>query len=117
MSLLEQQHILARLYTDADFRHRFLKDPTKIGAESGLHANEIAEIASIAPELKFFSESLIAKRLNEAAKMLPVLRRLLAAKFHPAFVAFAPTFNPRSLKKHFEDAIEFCSFIDGDSGY
>ena len=49
MSLQKQQNLLAKLYTDAEFRRAFLSEPEKIGAENDLSEREIAEIAGIMP--------------------------------------------------------------------
>ena len=117
MGLLEQQNVLARLYTDAKFEQDFRADPEKVGDENGLSSNEIADINSIASEeLEFFSESLIWKRLREVEKMMPLTRKILGDDFRPAFLEFAPTFNPGGIKKHLEDAVEFCRFLENGDG-
>lgn len=118
MSLREQQDILARLYADGGFREEFLADPQEIGRRHALADDEIAEIASILPEsLNFFAESLTAKRLHEAKKLLPVLSRVLGDAFREAFVAFAAGFNPQTIKKHLEDAVEFSRFVERTDGF
>jgi len=112
MSLQEQQNFLAKLYTDAELRRAFLSAPEKIGAENDLNEREIAEIAEIMPEeLNFFADSLFWKRLREAEKFLPVTRKILGEEFSGKFREFSQTFNPRTVKKHFEDALEFCRFL------
>ncbi|HEY8560692.1 MAG TPA: hypothetical protein VIL74_09980 [Pyrinomonadaceae bacterium] len=112
MSLKEQQNLLAKLYTDAEFRRAFLSEPEKIGVESGLSADEIREIAEIMPEeLHFFADSLVWKRLGEAEKFLPLTRRVLGEDFTGNFREFSQTYNPRTVKKHFEDALAFCRFL------
>ena len=112
MSLLETQNFLARLYTDEDLRLAFLSEPEKIGAENNLTEKEIAELAAILPdELNFFADSLVWKRLREVEKFLPLTRKLLDKKFEVYFRKFSQNFNPKSVKKHLEDAIEFGSFL------
>ena len=114
MGLEQQQNLLARLYTDADFRRAFLSEPEKVGAENDLTGAEIGELAAIMPEeLNFFAESLFWKRLREVEKFLPLTRKVLAADFTALFREFSQTFNPQSVKKHFEDALEFCLFLHG----
>jgi hypothetical protein len=112
MSLEEQQNLLAKLYTDAEFRRAFLSEPAKIGAENELSEREIEEIAEIMPEeLNFFADSLVWKRLREAEKFLPLTRRVLGEDFAKYFREFSQKFNPQTVKKHFEDALEFCRFL------
>ncbi len=112
MSLQQQQNFLARLYTDAEFRREFLSSPEKIGAENDLNGKEISEIAEIMPEeLIFFAESLFGKRLREVERLLPLTKKALGDDFTKLFRAFSQGFNPQSVKKHLEDALEFSKFL------
>jgi hypothetical protein len=112
MSLLEQQNLLARLYTDEVFRRDFLQEPLKIGTENGLNATEILELTEVMPdELNFFSESLFVKRLREVEKLLPLTHKVLAKDFQTHFRQFTNNYNPQSVKKHLEDAIGFCKYL------
>jgi hypothetical protein len=112
MSLYEQQNFLARLYTDENLRRSFLSEPAKIGAENDLSENEIDELAAVIPdELNFFADSLFWKRLREVEKFLPLTQKVLAGDFEKHFREFAQIYNPKSIKKHLEDAVEFCSFV------
>ncbi len=112
MSLQKQQNLLAKLYTDAEFRRAFLSEPAKIGAENDLSESEIAEIADIMPEeLNFFAESLFWKRLREVEKFLPFTKKALGEDFTNNFREFSRFFNPQTIKKHFEDALGFAEFL------
>ncbi|MGQ0543218.1 MAG: hypothetical protein ACT4O9_15445 [Blastocatellia bacterium] len=112
MGLREQQNLLARLYTDSDYRNVFFSQPESFAVDSGLNEAEIAEISTIFPEeLRFFSESLIWKRCREAEKMLPLLQRVLGSEFRTVFSDYADTYNPQTIRKHLEDSIEFCNFV------
>jgi hypothetical protein len=112
MSLREQQNLLAKLYTDAEFRRAFLSQPEKIGAENFLDETEIAEIAAIMPEeLEFFAKSLFSKRLREVGKFLPFTKNVLGADFTKQFGEFSRKSNPQTVKKHFEEALGFCRFL------
>ncbi len=112
MSLLEQQNFLARLYTDENLRRRFLSEPEKIGLENDLTEPEIAGIAAIIPEeLNFFADSLFWKRLREVEKILPLTRKVSGGSFEKYFREFSQNYNPKSVKKHLEDAVGFCSFL------
>lgn len=113
MSLLEQQNFLARLYTDENLRRAFLCEPEKIGKENNLDEKEIADLAAIVPEeLNFFADSLFWKRLREVEKMLPLTRKFLAEKFEKYFREFSQNYQPNSVKKHLEDAVEFVNYIN-----
>lgn len=112
MGLKEQQNLLARLYTDAKFRRDFLSQPEKIVEGYGLTSVEIKEISEIMPEeLEFFADSLFWKRLRETEKFLPVTRKVLGEDFTTHFREFSQNYNPQTVKKHFEDALEFCRFL------
>lgn len=106
------QSLLARLYTDADLRERFLASPQKIGFEHGLNKTEVEQITGILPgELKFFAESLFHKRLREVEKLLPAARKVLDKDFAVLFREFSRQFLPGEIKKHLQDAIEFAGFL------
>lgn len=112
MSLLEQQNLLARLYTDEQFRRAFLSEPEKIGKENLLTENEIAEIFEVLPEeINFFAESLFRKRLREVEKLLPLTHKIAGVNFARFFREFSQTYNPQTVKKHLEDAIAFCHYL------
>lgn len=112
MSLLETQNFLARIYTDENLRREFLSAPEKIGKDNELTEDEICEIVEIFPdEINAFAESLIWKRLREIEKFLPLTRSYLKTDFEKHFRDFAPTFNPRSVKKHLEDALKFTNYL------
>lgn len=116
MSLSEQQNLLARLYTDAEFRRAFLTAPEKIGAENDLSETETAEIAAIMPEeLEFFAESLFWKRLREVEKILPLSKKALGADLKVFFREFSKNFNPQSVKKHLADALAFTGFLQNQN--
>lgn len=112
MSLLEQQNFLAKLYTDEKLRRDFLYEPSKIGRENYLNEIEIAEITEILPEeISFFAESLFWKRLRQVEKMLPLTFKIADDDFQKLFREFSQNYNPQTIKKHLEDANEFCLFL------
>jgi hypothetical protein len=75
---------------------------------------EIEDLAAVLPEeLNFFADSLFWKRLRETEKFLPLTKRVLGEYFARYFREFSQNFNPRSVKKHFEDAFYFCRFLRG----
>ncbi len=112
MGLLEQQNLLARLYTDENFRREFLSAPEKIGKENFLNETEISDIKQILPgEINAFADSLFYKRLREVERLLPLTRKFAGEKFESLFREFSREFNPKSVKKHLKDAIEFSGFL------
>lgn len=109
MALIEQQNFLARIFTDESLRLSFWENPDQIGAENGLTTEEIIEFKQIiADDLNFFANSLFHKRLHEVEKILPLTKRALDTEFTKLFRDFSNNFQPNSIKKHLEDAIEFC---------
>lgn len=89
-----------------------MSEPEKIGKENALSEKEIYEIAQIIPaELNFFADSLFWKRLREVEKLLPLTRDVLANDFERYFRQFSQIYQPISVKKHLQDAIEFAKFL------
>lgn len=112
MSLQKQQDFLARLFTDEGLRQSFLADSSKIGAENDLNDDEINDLKIILPnQIEFFAESLYWKRLRETEKFLPLVKKYLGNEFSTFFKDFSQNYNPQSIKKHLEDAVEFCKFL------
>ncbi len=112
MSLQEQQNFLARIFTDESLRLNFLAEPEKIGGANGLREEDIAWLREIIPdELNFFANSLFHKRLHQVEKLLPLSKKALGKDFATQFQKFSQTFQPITVKKHVEDAIEFCKLL------
>jgi hypothetical protein len=112
MSLLDVQNFLARIYTDENLRREFLSAPEVIGKANNLNETEIAELAEVFPdELNSFAESLFYKRLREVEKFLPLTNQVLKQNFEKQFRIFADSYLPSTVKKHLEDAVEFCSYL------
>jgi hypothetical protein len=113
MSLLEQQNFLAKLFTDSDLRENFWLNPNEIGLANNLEENEIAEIKKInEQDFNYFAESLFYKRLSEVENILPLTVTAFGKNnFRENFKEFANQFLPKSIKKHLEDSVEFCNFL------
>lgn len=112
MSLQKQQDFLARLFTNEGLRQNFLSEPEKIGFVNGLSETETGDLKAVLPEeLGFFADSLFWKRLREVEKLLPLTKRGLQEDFTKFFREFSRAFNPQTVKKHFEDALEFSKFL------
>lgn len=116
MGLREQQDLLARLYTDALLRREFYEKPLSVGAKFGLKAAEINGLATVArEEVGSFADSLVAKRFHEVQNLLPLSRKVFEADLRRRFMEFAADFNPTGVKKHYEDALEFCRVLSKQS--
>lgn len=116
MSLLEQQNFLARIYTDPRVRDQFVSEPETVGLEYGLNPSEIDDLKTVAgDDIVFFSDSLIWKRLREVERLLPRTRKALGADFCSFFFKFAPAFNPQHTRKHYEDAVKFCDYVEAET--
>lgn len=113
MGVIEFQHALAVLYTNADVRARFFSTPLKVGKEFGLSESESYRLAQIpAVELDSFAASLVNKRLGEVVKLLPLTYRICGENFVETFRRYAATHvPPRCVKKHIADALEFARHI------
>ena len=116
MSLLEQQNLLARLYTDESLRRAFLSDPTGTAAQFGLSPTEIEDIERVLPdELTGFAESLLRKRMNEVEKMLPLIKKALGVDFEPLFAKYVQTTPESKELKRIGDALAFCAFVSRET--
>jgi len=112
MGLAEQQRLLARLYTDAAFRERFLADPRGQGETLGLAPTDVEQLSGLSPQqLGFFARSLYRKRLGEVRKLLPATRRALGPRFAALFQQFCDGYTPGGTKKHRDDALAFAAFL------
>lgn len=112
MSLKAQQDFSARLFTDESLCRKFLSEPEKVGLESGLKKGDIEILTEVLPEqLKMFAESLFWKRLHEVEKLLPLTLEILETSFTDEFCKFSNTYNPKSVKKHHEDAVNFAAYL------
>lgn len=116
MSLLEQQNFIARLFTDEDLRREFAENPEKTARKNALDENDFLQLKQILPaELNFFAESLFHKRLQEVERLLPLTRKVLQKEFRMFFRQFARDFQPKTIKKHLEDAVQFAGFLSKKS--
>ncbi len=92
--LAQTQSLLARLFTEADFRREFFADPEAAG-RSGLETLDAGAVAH-------FSNSLTGKRLLDARKALPLTAKALGPEF--ALLARAELQGPPRAGRHRADA-------------
>lgn len=112
MSLKTQQDFSARLFTDEELCRDFLIAPETVGLKNGLDKEDIDVLKDILPrQLKMFADSLVWKRLHEVGKLLPLTLKALEKNFAEEFRKFSKNFNPKSVKKHHEDAVNFAAYL------
>jgi hypothetical protein len=115
MSIQDMQNFLARIYTNGNLRREFLSAPYEIGQANNLSKKEIAELVEVFPEeLNSFADSLFYKRLREVEKFLPLTKNAFGKDFEKRFRGFADSYLPSTVKKHLEDSIEFCRYLQKD---
>jgi hypothetical protein len=113
MALAEVQGALARLYTDAALPARYFADPVAVAPELGLSPEEARQLGALsAHRVEFFADTLRRKRLGEVRALLPRTHRLLGRAFVALFWQFAPTYVPRGIHKHRDDALAFVRFLE-----
>lgn len=112
MGLAEVQLVLAQLYTNTELRERFFANPQVVGEELGLSVDEQQQLALLsAQQVKGFASSLKRKRLGEVRELLPLTARVLGKDCSKLFWQYAETYVPQGIKKHWEDALAFASFV------
>ena len=113
MGLATVQQVLAQLYTNTVLRERFFENPQAVGKELGLSFDEIQQLAQLSSQqVNFFANSLKRKRLGEVRKLLPLTQKSLSKEFSPLFWRYAETDLPQGINKHWQDALNFCTFIE-----
>ncbi len=112
MDLLKTQAVLARIYTDAAFRQRFFSDPLAVAEEIGLLREDAWQLAQLpSRQVGFFAESLLRKRLNEVAKLLPLSYRAWGEQFSALFRRYASEHGLEESSQHRQDALAFCKYL------
>lgn len=112
MGLIDLQNAMARLFTDELFQQQLVNDPQLIGVESGLTAEEIDSLMTLAKEaIPAFSNSLLRKRFGEVRRLLPASSTILGAKNWPLFRDFAANHPTTGCHRHRQDAIEFADSL------
>lgn len=113
MGLAELQKTLALLYTDTRLREDFFADPSRVGVELGLSAEETRRLQQLsAAEVNRFADSLCNKRLLGVGKLLPFTRRVLKERFDEDFRRYAAEHKHAGAPGYFEDAARFATHLD-----
>jgi hypothetical protein len=103
MALADVQAVLARLFTDPEFRASFLADPVAVGRANGLDPAEAQRLAALSrKEVDGFAETIRRKRADDVRKVLPLTARALDDKFREHLVVV--TAGPPRSGRHRDDA-------------
>ena len=104
---------LTRLLSQSDLRARFRLTPDVAMAEMNLRKEERAALLSLdLDDLDRQANSLIAKRFHEVRRLLPVTMGSLINDGRPQFFLYAAKRWPNGQKRHIDDAVAFCYFIE-----
>jgi hypothetical protein len=108
MGLAEVQGALARLYVDPSLRDRFFADPSAVGVELGLGAEEARDLAGVSRrQVEQFAGSLRRKRRDQVRRVIPIAARALGDRFGGLFERYADGSEPRGSKADLDDAAGF----------
>lgn len=112
MPLGELQQILALLYTSAKARNEREQDPAAFCLRHHLSPDSAASLAAIAPAtISRFAKSLIAKRLNEVEKLLPLSVTVMQDEFRKVFWLYAEEYATQGVDRHVRDAVHFARYM------
>ncbi len=115
MGLGTVQQVLAQLYTSTSLREGFFHSPQAVGQELGLTVDEVQLLTQLSrKQVDFFAHSLKGKRLGEIRKLLPLTQQSLGGDFAQLFWRYGETYSPTGIKKHWQDALNFCTFMEGE---
>lgn len=115
MPSADLQAAIARLSTDTDFRQRFLRDPARAAAALGLREDDRAALLAVdRGRLQRLAGSLLAKRAQEVAEMMPTVARALGTEWRERFLAHAARFRPGGTYLLEADAVRFLETLTGD---
>jgi len=103
MELIEQQRLLARLYTDAETRRCWLAEPERFVQAFGVDGGTAQKLGA---QVEFFARSLQRKRLKAVIILLPATREAMSSKFDELFLEYSRVPSPSG-----EDAVGFARFL------
>lgn len=111
-NLEKTQQFLAQLYTHRQLREQFFTNPAEVREKWGIEEASIQQLSTLdRAQVEFFASSLIHKRLNQVSKLLPLTQKALGRDFSRLFLDYAETYSPSGIKKHLNDGLAFCNFL------
>jgi hypothetical protein len=110
MALADVQAVLARLFTDPEFRASFFADAVAVGRANGLDPADSQRLAALSrKEVDGFAETIRHKRVDDVRKVLPLTARALDGKFRDHLLAV--TASPPRPGRHRDDARAFVDHL------
>jgi hypothetical protein len=103
MELIEQQRLLARLYTDAETRRLWLAEPEKFVEAFGVDGGTAEKLST---QVEFFARSLQRKRLKAVTTQFPATHQAMGRRFDELFFEYSRKPSPSG-----EDAVGFARFL------
>ncbi|MCU0446796.1 MAG: hypothetical protein MUE85_17955 [Microscillaceae bacterium] len=112
MNLQKYQHLLAKIYTDADFRRRFFAEPVRIGAEFDLEEALALDLAQKHQQaIDFYSDTLLRKRRQAIKSLLPQTSQILDNQLNTLFETFAQNRPLLREDRYAEDSFAFGKYL------
>jgi hypothetical protein len=112
MGLADVQRVLARLSIERALVDRFCADPSAVGAELGLVADEALGLLQIPRrQLEQFADSLRRKRRDQVRRAVPIAARALGREFETLFERYVDESPPRGSKADIDDAAGFVAAL------
>jgi hypothetical protein len=112
MQIDNMQAILSRLYTNSIFRKEFIADKKNFYQKHTFSSEMISFFEALSiPQLTFFAEGLLKKRMHEVRSLLPLSVKLIGKAFTEFFFKFCDQYAPTGIHKHQEDAIHFVEYF------
>jgi hypothetical protein len=113
MALENTQKLLTNLYTNTQVREQFFMNPEEVCKNFGLIDAEIQQLSQLSQqEVNLFASSLKYKRLNEVRKILLLTQKSLEKEFSQLFWQYSENYWPGGMKKHWHDALQFCTYLE-----
>lgn len=112
MDLKNYQHLLAKVYTDASLRQKFMDNPEAVAADFDIDPSLVQNLVhELSQPIRFFSQSLIRKRWGIIQHYLPLTLLCLDDKAFDCFSSFAEQHSLVSKDRYTQDALNFGKWI------
>lgn len=107
------EEMLARLYTEHDFRKRFFMNREGVCRELGLDCELALKLSGLQEEeVEFFARGLINKRFGVVKSILPLVSFILSKELKDLFTRYAQNTPVSGMQyKHYNDAVAFCGYL------
>jgi len=110
VALREMQAVLARLYTDKDFRRRFFDDPNTVCSGFVLTPGELGDLSRVKrTQVERFARTLVRKREEQVREIIPGVSAALSTCFSQNFGSYCE--ECPSAAEPIADAASFIQFL------